>query len=295
MENYDGLFENNNAEPFDKGKWVEQKREEREAVYQMIDDAATAAVSSGEQFQLFLNVQARFDRYSASNVLLIAHQRPDATRLADFAAWKDAGVHIKKGESTINLLEPGKEYTKPDGTVKTSYKVKKVFDVSQTTALQRHETTVSRDKRLLLNALVDHRPCEIEVSENLPERVNVLYQPADNKIYVRQGTDAEPLFRGLAQEIAKVYLKQKNLNCCNSAFTAYSVAYVLCRKNQLSCEAFRFDRMPAEFGSMDAKSARRELGTIRRVSGMMIGDMNRVLDAYDRKQPQKQSTNRGER
>ena len=29
MENYDGLFENNNAEPFDKGKWVEQKREER--------------------------------------------------------------------------------------------------------------------------------------------------------------------------------------------------------------------------------------------------------------------------
>ena len=104
MENYDGLFENNNAEPFDKGKWVEQKREEREAVYQMIDDAATAAVSSGEQFQLFLNVQARFDRYSASNVLLIAHQRPDATRLADFAAWKDVGVHIKKGESTINLL-----------------------------------------------------------------------------------------------------------------------------------------------------------------------------------------------
>ena len=46
---------------------------------------------------------------------------------------------------------------------------------------------------------------------------------------------------------------------------------------------------------MDAKSARQELGTIRRVSNMMIGDMNRVLDAYDRKQPQKQSTNREER
>lgn len=295
MDNYDGLFENNNAEPFDKGKWVEQKREEREAVYQMIDDAATAAVSSGEQFQLFLNVQARFDRYSASNVLLIAHQRPDATRLADFAAWKDAGVHIKKGESTINLLEPGKEYTKPDGTVKTSYKVKKVFDVSQTTALQKRETSVSHDKRLLLNALVEHRPCEIEVSENLPERVNVLYQPADNKIYVRQGTDAEPLFRGLAQEIAKVHLQQNHLTCCNPAFAAYSVAYVLCRKNHVSCDAFHFDQMPTEFSGMDAKSARQELGTIRRISGMMIGDMNRVLDAYDRKQPQKQSTNREER
>lgn len=125
MENYDGLFENNNAEPFDKGKWVEQKREERKAVYQMIDDAATAAVSSGEQFQLFLNVQAQFDRYSASNALLIAHQCPDATQLADFAAWKNTGVHIKKGACAINLLEPGQEYTNQDGTVKTSYKVKR--------------------------------------------------------------------------------------------------------------------------------------------------------------------------
>lgn len=295
MENSDGLVQNSNAEPFDKEKWVEQKREERKAVYQMIDDAAVAAVSSGEKFQVFLNIQARFDRYSASNALLIAHQCPDATRLADFAAWKDAGVYIKKGASTINLLEPGKEYTKPDGTVKTSYKVKKVFDVSQTTALQKHETLVSHDKKLLLNALIDHRPCEIEVSDDLPERVNVLYQPADNKIYVRQGMEAEPLFRGLAQEIAKVHLKQKNLTCCNPAFTAYSVAYVLCRKNQLSCEAFRFDRMPVEFGSMDAKSARQELGTIRRVSNMMIGGMNRVLDAHDRKQPQKENANREER
>ena len=104
-----------------------------------------------------------------------------------------------------------------------------------------------------------------------------------SKIYVRQGTDAEPLFRGLAQEIAKVHLKQKKLTCCNPAFTAYSVAYVLCRKNQLSCETFRFDRMPAEFGGMDAKSARQELSTIRRVSNVMIGDMNRVLDTHDRK------------
>ena len=164
MENNDGLVQNSNAEPFDKEKWAKQKREERKVVYQMIDDAAVAAVSSGEKFQAFLNIQAQFDRYSASNALLIAHQCPDATQLADFAAWKNTGVHIKKGACAINLLEPGQEYTNQDGTVKTSYKVKKVFDVSQTTALQKHETLVSHDKKMLLNALVDHRPCEIEVS-----------------------------------------------------------------------------------------------------------------------------------
>ena len=74
MENNDGLVQNSNAEPFDKEKWAKQKREERKVVYQMIDDAAVAAVSSGEKFQAFLNIQAQFDRYSASNALLIAHQ-----------------------------------------------------------------------------------------------------------------------------------------------------------------------------------------------------------------------------
>ncbi len=96
MENNDGLVQNSNAEPFDKEKWAKQKREERKVVYQMIDDAAVAAVSSGEKFQAFLNIQAQFDRYSASNALLIAHQCPDATQLADFAAWKNTGVHIMR-------------------------------------------------------------------------------------------------------------------------------------------------------------------------------------------------------
>jgi len=75
MENNDGLVQNSNAEPFDKEKWATQKREERKVVYQMIDDAAVAAVSSGEKFQAFLNIQAQFDRYSASNALLIVRMR----------------------------------------------------------------------------------------------------------------------------------------------------------------------------------------------------------------------------
>lgn len=37
-------------------------------------------------FQPYLDVQARFDRYSVSNAVLIAAQCPEATRLADFDA-----------------------------------------------------------------------------------------------------------------------------------------------------------------------------------------------------------------
>ena len=101
-----------------------QKREERKVVYQMIDDAAVAAVSSGEKFQAFLNIQAQFDRYSASNALLIAHQCRMQRSWQTLLPGRTL-VFTSRRACAINLLEPGQEYTNQDGTVKTSYKVKR--------------------------------------------------------------------------------------------------------------------------------------------------------------------------
>ena len=81
-------------------------------------------------FQSYLDVQARFDRYSVGNAVLITAEKADATQLSDFKGWKNNGVFIKKGESGIVLLEPGEEYTRTDA-VGVSYNSKKVFDISR--------------------------------------------------------------------------------------------------------------------------------------------------------------------
>ena len=52
---------------------------EKEAVYQMADDAAKAIVSDPEKFKAFLDTQSRLDRYSAVNALLIFKQFPEAS------------------------------------------------------------------------------------------------------------------------------------------------------------------------------------------------------------------------
>lgn len=65
-------------------EWKEKKQAEKEAVYQMIDDTATSVVQDGEKFRAFLDTQARLDRYSAANALLIYNQYPQATQLKDF-------------------------------------------------------------------------------------------------------------------------------------------------------------------------------------------------------------------
>lgn len=60
-----------------------------------------------------------------TNALLILAQMPEATQLKDFDGWKDAGASIKRQQKGISILEPGEEYTREDGTIGTSYNVKR--------------------------------------------------------------------------------------------------------------------------------------------------------------------------
>ena len=100
-----------NEAGFDKKAWLEQKQADRKEAFDLIDVTADSMGNDPELFRLCLDVMARFDRYSVSNILLLAAQNPNATRLADFAYWKKEGVSVKKGEKSLLLLEPGKEYT----------------------------------------------------------------------------------------------------------------------------------------------------------------------------------------
>ena len=113
MANYDDIFnasaqkgtEDKSFVSFNKEEWAAQKKQERESAFAMIDETAQRMANDGGLFQSYLDVQARFDRYSVGNAVLITAQKADATQLSDFKGWKNNGVFIKKGESGIVLLE----------------------------------------------------------------------------------------------------------------------------------------------------------------------------------------------
>jgi antirestriction protein ArdC len=125
-------------------------REDRLAAIhaQLLDHAAKMA-SSGV-WQEMLTVAARFHTYSPNNVLLIAAQRPDSTRVAGYRAWAQLGRQVRKGESGIAILAPvlrRAEPASPDPPqtpqprpdrdqaaprVLSGFRVTHVFDVSQT-------------------------------------------------------------------------------------------------------------------------------------------------------------------
>ncbi len=102
-------------------------------------DKLAKALEAGhsETMRTYLAVMARFPRYSFRNQLLIATQRPDATRVAGFRTWQKLRRWVKRGETGIVIVAPmplhrkdPTESEKDDAFI--AFKAAYVFDVSQT-------------------------------------------------------------------------------------------------------------------------------------------------------------------
>jgi len=100
---------------------------------------------ASETLVRYLDVLARFHRYSFGNVMLIASQKPDATRVAGFHTWRKLGRWVKKGEQGIAIFAPmvgRKRYDDCDNAPADEhtenlrqlfgFRVVHVFDISQT-------------------------------------------------------------------------------------------------------------------------------------------------------------------
>ena len=270
---------------FDKEAWMEQKQADRKEAFDLIDVTADSMCRDAGLFQSCLDVMARFDRYSVGNVLLVASQNPNATRLADFATWKKEDVSIKKGEKSMLLLEPGKEYTKTDGTTGVNYNTKRVFDISQTDA-----EPVPQEKqyeiRQLVKALFHTGACQAEIRDDLPGDKLAVYDSQRKRILLRRGTPGdENLFRAYSCEMTMAYLDTVgNALRKDSAFTAMCSSYVVCRRFGLDTSSFNFRFIPDQCGDMDAKEMRSKLKEIRECAVRICGDMTQYLEKAQ-KQP----------
>lgn len=105
---------------------------------------------TGEKVAEYLNFKKRFRKYSFHNTILMFVQKPNATYVAGFKAWKKMGVSVNKGAKAITIIAPVKkkeEDLKPndDGTEgevitksnRTKFVAVPVFDISDTNAVEK--------------------------------------------------------------------------------------------------------------------------------------------------------------
>ncbi len=148
-----------------------------------------------ETLTAYLAAMARFHSYSFGNILQIARQRPTATRVAGFHAWKEFGRFVKRGEKGIQILAPMVGHRRRDDTteqepstnreakpapVLIGFRAVYVFDVAQTegTDLPEFEHSITGDvgdHHDRLTAFLDAQNIALEYSENIAPALGVSY------------------------------------------------------------------------------------------------------------------------
>ena len=257
---------------FDKEAWAAAKQAERSGLYEKADAVASIVAKDPVVLKDYLTTVSRFPSYSVNNTLLIFEQNRDATRVGDYEFWSKKGAQVKRDEKGIAIFEPGAPYERDDGSIGTSYNVKKVFDISQTTT--RAKQPKEPDMRLLLTALVTKSNFEIIKVAELPEGINSLYDKATKTIKVRDDLGAGELFKALAVSMAEGYLSRQGEGASpqSNKNSARMVAFVISERYGVPTENFRPALVGLTEGAEPAdikKELSRVQGVVKDVSSRM--------------------------
>lgn len=287
MSSFDDIFEPApQSEEFDKEAWAAQKKAERDEVYALADATAEEVCKDSGNFRDYLDVQAIFRHYSATNALLILAFNKDARKLGDKDYWRDQGVYIKRQEfgRPIKIIEFNGEYTRDDGSIGVSYNIKKVYDISQTTSRIKAQPPVSYDERALLNALIYKHPVPIQSVDDLPDDMGALYDHDQKAIFVCRGMGASDLFYEVAKALAhaELAMTSEDYSYSNADFKAHCVSYILCKEfgietDNLSFSPADFD-IPKELSEAEPQEIRTELAEIRDTAYDISARMARSLE-----------------
>jgi len=164
----------------------------------------------------YLTAMGRFHNYSFGNILEIARQRPDATRVAGLYAWNQLGRRVRKGEKGIRILAPligvrrkkdadaEKDIRTQNRAVVVGFRSAYVFDISQTDGQDLPELSgrVTGDVGEYRERLIDFvigQGIQLDFKESIAPALGMSY---GGKIVLLPGQSAPEEFSTLVHELA---------------------------------------------------------------------------------------------
>ncbi len=211
---------NNRSESPYQGRTA-QKDNPTQLIIKQAVDFLIRQVEAGksETLAAFLTAMARFHKYSFGNIVAIARQKPDATRVAGFGTWKEMGRFVKRGQRGIQILAPMIGYRRrkaeaadnanADGSTKQppvliGFRAVYVFDVAQTEGqdLPEFEHNISGEVGEQRDRLIDflaQQNIALEFNERIAPALGVSY---GGKIVLLPGQSKPEEFVTLVHETA---------------------------------------------------------------------------------------------
>ncbi|MGO9458461.1 MAG: ArdC-like ssDNA-binding domain-containing protein [Acidimicrobiales bacterium] len=224
-----------------------------------------ARLAGTEEWRRHLDVQARFTTYSFGNVMLIADQCPQATRVAGFRAWQRMGRTVRRGERAIWILAPVVGRNKgddgePSQRVVRGFRHVPVFDVSQTegedlpTVCSRLEGDDPHGVYEGLVAAAASLGFAVE-DASLPPGVNGDCSHDLRRIRVEAANRPAQRVKTLAHEMAHAVLHADFSDRPLAELEAESTAYVVCQAVGLETGDYSFGYVATWAGGGDAAVA----------------------------------------
>lgn len=295
--------------------WIESRDKRADELHQITDklEKGVKDVFQSDKYKQFLNVMAKFPRYSVNNTMLIMMQRPDAQLCQSFTGWKQMGRYVKKGEKGISILAPApykieREQTKLDDkgrpvfdadgepvkekvevTIR-AFKVVKTFDLAQTDGKELptigpNELAGSIDGYpKLLQALQEISP--VPVSFELIDGGAKGYYNLENKSIVIQGGMSEvQTIKTLLHEMAHQKLhdkdtvpEAKDITRNGKEVEAESVAYVVCQHYGINTSDYSFSYVAGWSEGKETPELKASLDKIRHTASEFIYQIDQRME-----------------
>jgi antirestriction protein ArdC len=208
-----------NVTPFAQNLKMQQQKQQtaKEAIAANVQ-ALIEQLEQGhsEGLTAYLTAMGRFHNYSFGNILEIARQRPNATRIAGMYAWNQLGRKVRKGERGIRILAPvigvrrkkdleaEKDIRTQNQAVLVGFRSAYVFDVSQTEGkdlpeLSERVTGNVGEYRERLLDFIAAQGIRLEFKESIAPALGMSY---GGRIAVLPGQGAAEEFSTLVHELA---------------------------------------------------------------------------------------------
>lgn len=276
------------------------------------------------RYKEYLKTMSKFHNYSFNNVLLIAMQKPDASLIAGYNAWKN--IHhrqVIKGEKAIKILAPapyiikitqdkvdpvtqkkifdknGKPIQEEVEIKKLAFKIVNVFDVSQTEGKEIPIIGVSelqgnvKQYQTFFDAVKKVSPVPVDF-EQISTGAKGYYHLNDKRIAINEGMSELHNIKTLIHEITHAKLHDIDLNAPKDQINrpdqktievqAESVAYVVCQHYGLDTSDYSFAYVAKWSSSQQLGELKESLDTIRITASGMIKEIDKNMEELQKNQ-----------
>ena len=270
---------------------------------------AVEALQTSEGWTRWLALRRRFHAYSLGNQLLIALQKPDATRVAGFRMWLKLGYCVRRGERALRIwvpISPSKkamerweaEGADPAERPRTLFKLGPVFDRSQVDPLPPPTEPVRLDPPIApvdgeelawafspLIALAGELGSSVDI-EPMPAERGGYFEPHTGRIALNEAGSINHQVRTLVHELSHALVRvetrdaQLPFGYAEEELVVESVAFTVCGSMGLDTSGYSIPYLAAWSETAPLETIETAAATIDRIAKRIEESLETTMSGW---------------